>query len=219
MIWRNFPVRTPQLIKWLYPEYIWDRYRETEGEKTIFLTFDDGPTPGITPWVLDQLKEHKAKATFFLVGNNAAQNPELVSSIIHAGHALGNHTYDHLNGWVSANKAYIENVEKAQNPISMRFRESDNPLKLFRPPYGRIKRDQGKLLIGLGFSIIMYDVLARDWDKRLSGQKCAENVLKNAKSGSIVVFHDSKKAEKNLKIALPKILSHFREKGFHFKKL
>lgn len=219
----NFPVRIPQIIKWLYPDYIWDKSSFTENEKVMYLTFDDGPTPEITPWVLERLEDYNAKATFFLVGNNAAQYPELLSDILSKGHAIGNHSRDHLNGWKTKSSVYIDNIEKAERCIKTILEKENNandatvsPVKLFRPPFGMIKGAQAKTLMKKGYQIIMYDVLARDWDDRLSGTQCAENVIKNAKVGSIVVFHDSVKAEGNLKVALPKVLKYYQDLGFSF---
>lgn len=215
----NFPVSIPGFIKWVYPKYTWRCPYKTPGEKPIFLTFDDGPTPGITPWVLAQLEEFGAKATFFLVGNNIDRFPSLVSAIRNAGHTIGNHTQDHLNGWRTPSTEYINNVKQTQDSLDVYFKGTVAYKKLMRPPYGKIKRHQANLLMECGYSIIMYDVLARDWDHTIAAKKCIENVLKNAKNGSIVVFHDSRKAEKNLKKSLPKILYRLQKRGFDFKGL
>ncbi len=215
----NFPVRTPQLLKWIFPKYIWDNYTKSNGKKVIYLTFDDGPTPEITPWVLDQLALYGAKATFFLVGNNVARNPKLVAKILHGEHTIGNHTYDHLNGWSTKPDIYLDNVKKAEKSLRVYGKIENISNKLFRPPYGKIRGIQASELQTLGYKIVMYDVLARDWDKNLSKEHCFKNVVKNARSGSIVVFHDSVKAELNLKASLPRVLAHYQERGYAFKAL
>ena len=191
----------------MFPNYVWDVKTE---DKTIFLTFDDGPTPEITPWVLNQLQAHNAKATFFCIGANVEKHPHIYQNILDQGHAVGNHTFNHIKGWKTSVSEYISNMELAEKLIHS---------KLFRPPYGKLKPKQGKLLLDKGYKIIMWDVLSLDWDKSISGEKCLQNVIKNAKSGSIIVFHDSKKAYKNLSEALPKALEYFSQNGYKFKSL
>jgi peptidoglycan-N-acetylglucosamine deacetylase len=174
--------------------------------KAVFLTFDDGPHPDITPWALDVLKEFNAKATFFMVGENANKYPEIVKRIIENGHAVGNHTYNHLNGWKTPKPAYLENIKKCSEVFQS---------TLFRPPYGKITRVQAKSLEG-SYKIIMWDVLSKDYDKSVSPEGCITNVLSHSRSGSIIVFHDSLKAERNLKESLPKILETLAGRGFNF---
>lgn len=222
------PAKTPRLLKGLYPNYIWDK---PNGQSTIYLTFDDGPTPEITNWTLDLLEAYRAKATFFCIGNNIEKHPELFRDILKRGHGVGNHTYDHPEGWQTNTDAYIESVLKTQKLMHQHqsnFKPqssgsaltipSGQPL-LFRPPYGKIKRRQGRRLLGLGYDIIMWDVLAFDWKDSISKEQAAKNVTSNAKPGSIVVFHDSVKASKRMQYALPITLDHFSNKGYQFKSL
>ena len=202
----SFWVKTNRIIKWIFPNYVWDI--PNDGQK-VFLTFDDGPTPEITEWVLEQLKKYNAKATFFCIGNNIEKYPEIFQKTIAEGHAIGNHTFDHLNGWKTTTEDYIENVKlyETQNPKLV-------TRNLFRPPYGKIKHSHSKILRKLGYKIIMWDVLSRDYDQSISAAQCLENVLSNIETGSIIVFHDSVKAEHNLKYVLPKTLEFLKENGF-----
>jgi peptidoglycan/xylan/chitin deacetylase (PgdA/CDA1 family) len=202
----SFWVKTNRIIKWIFPNYVWNIPND---EQKVFLTFDDGPTPEITEWVLEQLKKYNAKATFFCIGNNIEKYPEIFQKTIAEGHAIGNHTFDHLNGWKTTTEVYIENVKlyETQNPKLV-------TRNLFRPPYGKIKHSQSKILRKLGYKIIMWDVLSRDYDQSISATQCLENVLSNIETGSIIVFHDSVKAEHNLKYVLPKTLEFLKEKGF-----
>jgi peptidoglycan/xylan/chitin deacetylase (PgdA/CDA1 family) len=202
----SFWVKTNRIIKWIFPNYVWNIPND---EQKVFLTFDDGPTPEITEWVLEQLKKYNAKATFFCIGNNIEKYPEIFQKTIAEGHAIGNHTFNHLNGWKTSTEEYIENAKlyETQNPKLV-------TRNLFRPPYGKIKHSQSKILRKLGYKIIMWDVLSRDYDQRISSTQCLENVLSNIETGSIIVFHDSVKAEHNLKYVLPKTLEFLKEKGF-----
>ena len=199
-------IKTNRFIKAIFPRYIWD----IPNAKKVYLTFDDGPTPDITQWVLAQLKEYNAKATFFCIGNNIESHPEIFCRIIDEGHAIGNHTFDHLNGWNTNTLGYISNVKKCEDSISKTGIEDQ---KLFRPPYGKIKREQAKILIRMDYKIIMWDVLSADFDHRISPQQCLENVLKHIEPGSVVIFHDSVKGFKNLEYALPQTLAFLKEKG------
>ncbi|WP_066223531.1 polysaccharide deacetylase family protein [Formosa haliotis] len=202
------PVKIPKLIKGIYPNYIWDM--PFLDKKTIYLTFDDGPNPEITPWVLKTLKTYNAKATFFCIGDNVRKYPDIFKSVLADGHAVGNHTFNHLKGWKTNTEDYIHNVEKAAQLI---------PSKLFRPPYGKIKRKQAKLLIAQGYQIIMWSIITFDWDTNLAEENCFKNAIKHTENGHIIVFHDSLKAAKNMQYALPKVLAHFSEKGYDFKAL
>ena len=189
----------------LYPSFIWEM---PVNDRTIFLSFDDGPHPEITPFVLDQLKNYNAKASFFCIGDNIVKYPSVYERIVNEGHATGNHTYNHLNGWNSGTEQYIENVSRTAAYVNS---------KLFRPPYGKIKRFQARhLQESQGLKIIMWSVLSGDFDQRILPEKCLENVLRNSQSGSIVVFHDSLKAEKNLRHVLPRYLAHFTSEGYRF---
>ncbi|MCW3081062.1 polysaccharide deacetylase family protein [Segetibacter sp.] len=176
-------------------------------KKEIFLTFDDGPHPTITPFVLQCLQQYNAKATFFCVGKNVTQYPDIYQQILDQGHTVGNHTHDHINGWKSGDMVYLKNITLAQQTINS---------TLFRPPYGRITRSQVKELLPR-FKVIMWDVLSGDFDLSLSPQKCFDNVVTNTTSGSIIVFHDSEKALPRLAFALPKSLEFFAGRGYVMK--
>jgi peptidoglycan-N-acetylglucosamine deacetylase len=178
-------------------------------EKELYLTFDDGPHETATPFVLDQLEKYKAKATFFCLGKNVKSYPEIYERILNEGHSVGNHTFNHTNGWQAKNDEYVNSIIEAAKYIDS---------KLFRPPYGKISPFVSKLVRKkLGYKIIMWNVLSADFDENLSPQKCTENVLLYSKPGSIIVFHDSTKAWDRMSYSLPKILHHFTEQGFSFK--
>jgi len=181
-------------------------------ERAIYLTFDDGPHPGITSFVLDELVKYNAKATFFCIGRNVKENPALYKRILEEGHAVGNHTYSHLNGWRTGHGKYLADVLLAKEYI-----QSD----LFRPPYGRITRQQQKDLSAQRppFKSIMWSILSGDFDPGITPEKCCSNVIKNAGNGSVVVFHDSEKARERMCYALPVVLRHFSELGYSFKKI
>jgi peptidoglycan/xylan/chitin deacetylase (PgdA/CDA1 family) len=200
---------SPFWLKWFYPTLTWHKSRK---EKFVYFTFDDGPIPVVTPFVLNTLKKYNCKATFFCIGDNIAKHPSILSDVIADGHTVGNHTYNHLNGWNSSNKNYIENVLKGSKLTSTR---------IFRPPYGRIKKSQIKEIKKQSPSteVIMWDVLSGDFDKRISKEQCVRNVLKHCKNGSIIVFHDSLKAFERLEYALPKVLENLSKKGFEFRTL
>jgi peptidoglycan/xylan/chitin deacetylase (PgdA/CDA1 family) len=202
-------VKTPWLLKKIYPECIW---KISTLEKVIYLTFDDGPHPSATNFVLDELKKYNAKATFFCIGKNVEDHPDMYQKIIDEGHAAGNHTYNHLNGWKTDDAVYLDNIFKAKKIIDS---------NLFRPPYGRITKFQLKQLPAEKYKLktIMWSVLSGDFDKEVSGEECYLTVVKNAESGSVVVFHDSEKAIERLQYALPKVLKYFTEKGFEFRSI
>ena len=203
-------IKTNPIIKSIFSNYVWSIPNH---EKKVFLTFDDGPIPEITDWVLDQLKVYNYKATFFCIGNNIEKHPEVFNKLIEEGHAIGNHTFNHVKGWNTPNKTYFKEVEMCEVEIQK------SPIvnlksKLFRPPYGKIKPSQSRRLRKLGYKIIMWDVLSADYKKEIPKEKCLENVLKNLESGSIVVFHDSIKAFPNLEYVLPKTLQFLSENGY-----
>jgi len=201
-------------IKLLFPKYVWDIPNH---ENKVYLTFDDGPTPEITEWVLDQLQLYDAKATFFCIGNNIEKNPEIFNKIITRGHAFGNHTFNHLKGWKTDTNEYVENTRRCSLFIREKGKvisDKGDTFELFRPPYGKIKTSQSRALRRLGYKIIMWDVLSRDFDKTIAPEECLKNVLKNVETGSIIVFHDSIKAAQNLKYVLPKTLAFLKERGF-----
>jgi len=203
-------IKTNSIIKKYFSNYIWDLPNK---KNTIYLTFDDGPTSEVTEWVVQLLKEEKIKATFFCIGKNIVAQPEIFKKILSEGHHIGNHTHNHLNGWKNDIESYLENCSLCESTIAA---TSNLKPKLFRPPYGRIKKEQAKKIKELGYKIIMWDVLSADFDTAISPQKCLDNVISNTKSGSIIVFHDSQKAALNLKFALPKAIKHLKQKGFVF---
>ena len=202
-------IKTPRILERLFSSYTW---RFDTDRKEIFLTFDDGPTPEITLFVLKQLKQYNAKATFFCIGKNIENHPEIFHQILSEKHSVGNHTQNHLNGWKTKNINYLESVLKCEDVIS-NLADKTKESKLFRPPYGRIKKSQAKEILKRGYRIIMWNVLSADFDKSISKEKCLENVLKNTKKGGIIVFHDSLKASKKLQFVLPKVLEEFSKKG------
>ena len=206
-------IKTPRILENLFSNYTW---RFNTDKKEIYLTFDDGPTPKVTEFVLDQLKKYNAKATFFCIGKNIENHPVIFNKIMKDGHSIGNHTQNHLNGWKSKTTKYLENIIQCENVIS-KSKEKPQSLKLYRPPYGKIKSSQAKKLKKEGYKIIMWDVLSADFDKKISKEKCLENVLSNTKKGSIIVFHDSIKAFEKLQFVLPKIMEEFSKKKFAFK--
>ena len=197
----------PRIIQLLYPGRIWAFSKK---EKAVYLTFDDGPIPEITPWVLDALKKHGAKATFFCIGENVQKHAEIFRRILDEGHSVGNHTFSHLNGWQTDISKYIDNTLFAKKLI---------PSKLFRPPYGKITSSQARILQKKGYKIVMWTLISYDYDANISAEKCLQNVLGNIRPGSIVVFHDSLKAEKNLRYVLPRVLEFIEEKGWKSKSI
>ena len=202
-------VKTPFWLESLYSSCIW--HIKTTDQK-IYLSFDDGPHPVITNFVLDELKKYNAKATFFCIGDNVSKYPEVYKRILDEGHAVGNHTHNHLNGWKTEDKKYLDNIEAAKKYI-----DSD----LFRPPYGRITRFQLSQLKAPRFKLtpIMWSVLSGDFDSSISKETCRNHVITNAISGSIVVFHDSEKANERMSFALTEVLKYFSAKGFVFEKI
>ena len=199
--------KTPKLLKTLYPNLTWDIPTQ---KGVVYLTFDDGPTPVVTDWTLDCLKDFKAQATFFCIGKNVVSQPYIYQRILKEKHAIGNHTFNHLNGWKTDNLNYLNDVNLATKYIKS---------KLFRPPYGRIGNKQSKLILAANFKIVMWTVLSKDYNRKISREECLKNVLNNSRNGSIVVFHDSKKAFENLQYTLPRILEFYSEKGFCFKRI
>ncbi len=199
-------VKSPSILKKIFPNLIWDIKTD---KKEIYLTFDDGPHPKITLQVLKILNKFKAKATFFCVGENISKYPNTYKLITSNGHRVGNHSYNHINGWKSSNKEYFTNIEKAEKLIHS---------NLFRPPYGRVTPMQIKFL-KKQYSIVMWSVLTYDFDKKVSKEQCLKNSIINTKPGSVVVFHDSIKSADNLLYALPLFLKYFTDNGFIFKML
>ncbi|WP_223551453.1 polysaccharide deacetylase family protein [Aestuariivivens sp. NBU2969] len=216
------PVKIPLVVKKMFPNYIWSI---PTNKKTLYLTFDDGPTPEITQWTLNTLKTFNAKATFFCIGSNIEKHPNIFQNILNEGHSIGNHTHNHLKGWNTKTKTYLENVELCQAVLKSQITNyklqitNSSIYNLFRPPYGKMKPKQGKALLNLKFKIVMWDVLSFDWDKTVTKEDCLNNIISKATDGSIIVFHDSVKAAKNMQYALPKVLEHFSESGYEFKAL
>jgi peptidoglycan/xylan/chitin deacetylase (PgdA/CDA1 family) len=199
-------VKIPWIIRKLFPSLL---TRIPVIDKTVFLTFDDGPIPEVTPRILNILAEYNAKATFFCLGKNVEKNQEIFESIKNAGHSIGNHSFDHKNGWKTKNQTYFDNIEKAGNLIKS---------NLFRPPYGKIMPSHIKF-IKLRYKIVMWNILSGDFDPDISKEKCVENVMKNVKPGSIIVFHDSIKAKEKVLYALPVILEELSEDGYRFERI
>jgi peptidoglycan/xylan/chitin deacetylase (PgdA/CDA1 family) len=205
-------IKTNSIIKKIFSKYVWDL---PNNENKIYLTFDDGPTPQITQWVLEQLEKHNAKATFFCIGKNIEAYPSIFTKTINLRHAIGNHSFNHLNGWKTTTNYYSANISLCANSISNLTLEANNKKsKIFRPPYGKIAPKQAKKLLKQGYKIIMWDVLSADFDQTISREKCLKNVISNVKTGSIIVFHDSVKAFKNLEYALPRVLDYLDENNF-----
>jgi peptidoglycan/xylan/chitin deacetylase (PgdA/CDA1 family) len=201
-------IKTPWLVKKLFPKYVWN-LPNTNNE--VYLTFDDGPHPEITPWVLEQLQKYNAKATFFCIGKNVEKYPQTYQQLLDEGHQVGNHTHNHLNGWKTPTPDYISNVRQAAQHIHS---------NLFRPPYGRIKAKQAtrvEEVMPSNTSIIMWDVLSADFDTSITKEQCAANVINNIEVGSIIVFHDSEKAFNHLQYTLPRVLQVIQEKNWDCK--
>lgn len=197
-------VKTPAIVQRLLPGFTW---RVPTADNVLYLTFDDGPIPGVTPWVLDTLGSAGARATFFCVGENVQRHPQIFQRITEEGHSVGNHTHNHLNGWKTDTSDYLQNVQSCAEYVP--------GSNLFRPPYGRILSEQAQAL-RKNYRIVMWDVLSGDFDRNLRPEKCLENIIRHSRPGSIVVLHDSLKAEPNLRYALPRLLEYFSEKNWRF---
>ena len=197
-------VKIPQLLKKLFPSLTWDY---NTGDKIVYITFDDGPIPESTAWTLNLLREKNVKASFFCVGDNVRKYPEIYQQILDEGHAVGNHTHNHLRGFTSKTQAYIDNVELASQYIDS---------KLFRPPYGMIKRSQAKRLL-MDYKIIMWDVLSEDYRQDITPEECYQTVLKSIRPGSIILFHNHVKSETNMRYALPRLIDELKKRDYEFK--
>lgn len=202
--------KTSNILKWTYSSLVWKKKTD---DKVIYLTFDDGPIPDVTEFVLDTLSAHNAKATFFCVGDNLVKYPELASRIIREGHKIGNHTQHHLNGWKTDNDRYYQDVDLCHQQV-LKYNET----KLFRPPHGKIKRQQVKALKG-NYDIVMWDVLSWDFDPKQTAEECLNKTIHYTDNGSIVLFHDSLKTDKKIRKVLPSYLTHFLQLGFRFEVL
>ncbi|MBO5865975.1 MAG: polysaccharide deacetylase family protein [Bacteroidaceae bacterium] len=199
-----FIEQVPAFVRNLYPKALW---RMDPKEKAVYLTFDDGPIPVITPWVIDLLGQYNIKATFFMVGDNVRKHPQEFKQVIEAGHKVGNHTFNHLKGLFTNTRDYVENVEKADALIHS---------NLFRPPHGLLRHSQYKKL-NKQYRFIMWDLVTRDYSYRLNGEEVLANVKRLVRNGSIITFHDSLRSEKNLKYALPRAIEWLLEQGYSFK--
>lgn len=198
------------IFPYLFPKYTWNR---PNNQKLIYLTFDDGPIPEVTEWVLKVLEKYNIKATFFCIGDNIRKHPNVFKQIVKAKHQIGNHTFNHLNGWKNDNMKYEENILLTHKEIE---KYTSLPKLLFRPPYGKIKQKQGKELLNRGVEIIMWSHISKDYDTSITPEECYQRAISDIKSGSIIVFHDSLKAENNLTYALPKTIEYLLDKGFSF---
>ncbi|CAH1000733.1 Peptidoglycan-N-acetylglucosamine deacetylase [Neolewinella maritima] len=201
-------IKTPRVIQKLFPTFHW-RAEHATAQPTLYLTFDDGPIPQLTPWVLEQLAQYDAKATFFCVGNNVRRYSSVLQAVVDAGHTVGNHTMHHLDGWKTDNVPYFHDVRHCAKQLKT---------TLFRPPYGRLKPSQAQFL-QRHYEIVMWDVLSGDFDPELTPDDCFDNVVNNARPGSIVVLHDSLKAEEKVRNVLPRLLAHYHKLGYVFDRL
>lgn len=197
-----FIEQPPLLYRLLFPEAMWRLKRHRR--RVVYLTFDDGPIPDVTPWVLDLLDREEVKATFFLVGQNVERHPELFEEIKRRGHSWGNHTMTHLQGIKVATSRYIDDIERADHLIHS---------SLFRPPHGVMRWSQGRA-IKRRYNIVMQDVVSRDYSRRLSGEEVFNNICRYTRNGSIIVFHDSLKARENMMYALPRAIRWLKEQGY-----
>lgn len=202
--------KTPLWIQKLYPQFVWQVPTE---EKEIFLTFDDGPIPEVTEFVLEELKKFEAKATFFCVGENLVKHLDIAKQVVDAGHVIGNHTFNHLKGWQTGNFTYWKNVLKSEEVVT----DIQQSRMLFRPPYGRIKRSQAAALNK--FKIVMWNRLAWDFSPNLNIDVAIRHLNDDAPAGSIFVFHDNVKSFKNMKEILPEVLKYYSDKGYTFSSL
>lgn len=196
------------------PGYTWQK--EAQG-KVLYLTFDDGPIPEVTPWVLEQLANYDARATFFAVGENLVKHRDVAEQVLAQGHRLENHTHHHLRGWETSLQRYLNNVAQCQQELD-KLKAVKEQQRLFRPPYGRITSRQAAALRP-HYELVMWDVLTNDYDRSLSPEKCLRETIRSTQSGSIIVFHDSLKAQRNMLYALPRFLDHFTAQGYTFQTL
>jgi peptidoglycan/xylan/chitin deacetylase (PgdA/CDA1 family) len=202
-----FIEQTPNIIRRFYPSVLW---RKDKNKKIIYLTFDDGPTQEVTPWILDTLDKYGIKATFFCIGNNAEKHPKILDKIREKGHQIGIHGYSHKRGLYKKQVLYFEDIKRSRDIIKS---------NIFRPSHGRIYPNQARKLKDLGYQVVLWDVITRDYNQKLTGEKVLNIAKKNTRNGSIVVFHDSLKAESNMKYAFPKAVEYWLENGYTFETL
>lgn len=204
MVWMH---HVPSLIPKVFDKFIWNKNRD---DKAVYLTFDDGPVPGITDFVLNELSKRSMTATFFMVGGNVEKHPNLAKEVLQAGNGIGNHTFNHLDGYRNPDMMYLENIEKCQNILQ----DSLGVIPInFRPPYGKISKSQSKLVLEK-YQIVMWDVLSGDYDPCQSPEKCLSKTIQYSRNGSIVLFHDQQKTERVVKKVLPDYLDFIIDKGF-----
>ena len=196
-------ITPPKFVREMLPDLVW----QIEDERGVYLTFDDGPTPGVTEWILDTLRRHNAKATFFVLGKNVEKYPDLYAKIVAEGHAVGNHTYSHQKGYLMSLERYVEDIDLASYSV-----QSD----LFRPPYARVTVAQLRA-VAQRYKIVMWSIISRDYNRKISGKRCLQGVLPHLKAGAIVLLHDSEKAFPNMSYALPKTLERIAELGLKCK--
>lgn len=199
-----------RILPFFFPHYTWHK---SKAEQVVYLTFDDGPIPDVTEWVLDVLAQHQIKATFFCIGDNIRKHPAVFQRTLAEGHQVGNHTFNHLKGWKTSLQDYLANTQLGQQEIEKHLKQ---PTRLFRPPYGKLTKQQGKKLVDAGYEVIMWSIITKDYEANLHPQACLKRTLKRVKAGSIIVFHDSLKAEKNMKYTLPLLIKNLKEKGYSF---
>lgn len=196
-------ITPPKFVREMLPDLVW----QIEDERGVYLTFDDGPTPGVTEWILDTLRRHNAKATFFVLGKNVEKYPDLYAKIVAEGHAVGNHTYSHQKGYLMSLERYLEDIDLASYSVQS---------NLFRPPYARVTVAQLRA-VAQRYKIVMWSIISRDYNRKISGKRCLQGVLPHLKAGAIVLFHDSEKAFPNMSYALPKTLERIAELGLKCK--
>jgi len=207
-----------RFLRWIYPHAVW---RMDSSVKAVYLTFDDGPIPEATPFVLDVLARYGIKATFFMVGDNVRKHPDVFRQVVEAGHRIGNHTFNHIGGlrWLSKN--YLKNTEKAQEIIERNLHSAEaaerNAVHLFRPPHGWMRTDQYRTIRRQGDQIIMWDLVTRDYSRRLNAEQVLANVKRYARNGSIITFHDSLRSIDKLKLILPEALEWLIAEGYDFR--
>ncbi|WP_158962266.1 polysaccharide deacetylase family protein [Myroides fluvii] len=199
-----------RIFPFLFPRYTWHKPKQ---DKVIYLTFDDGPIPEVTEWVLDMLRQHQVKATFFCIGDNISKHPVIFQRILAEQHQIGNHTFHHLKGWKTEIRDYIADVEQCQQEI---VKHAKATTSLFRPPYGKITKKQANYILDKGYEIIMWSILTKDYSSTISPERCLARTIRQLVPGSIIVFHDSLKAEKNMKYTLPLLIEYLKKEGYFF---